>query len=108
MSWQVSKISSYLSANQGLGIVYCSMSFFISLTSMLLSLSRHLSCLRTQVMFPTLASIAFFCSFSFSTSLSPRSRFPSAVREHLHQLVHPHHGVALLVAAAVVTVHLVV
>merc|ERR1711909_49007 len=54
------------------------MSLFMACTSMLLLASRTFNSLMTQVMLPPLASIWCFCSASFSTSLSPRSRLSPA------------------------------
>merc|ERR1719361_1330895 len=51
---------------------------FMACTSMLLLASRTFNSLMTQVMLPILASMWCFCSASFSTSLSPRSRLSPA------------------------------
>merc|ERR1719285_25740 len=77
-SQQVSSRCSYLVLNHSLGMVYFCVSLFMAWISMLLLASRTFNSLMTQVMLPILASIWCFCSASFSTSLSPRSRLSPA------------------------------
>merc|ERR1712032_1792125 len=108
ISYQVSSRCSYLVLNHSLGMVYFWVSLFMAWISMLLLASRTFNSLMTQVMLPILASMWCFCSASFSTSLSPRSRLsPAALLKrmelkHVLEVRHAAHLVLVVVGAPVV------
>merc|ERR1712039_553630 len=72
VSWRMSSMGPKLDST------FFWMSLFMAWTSMLLLASNTFNSFMTQVMLPILASMWCFCSASFSTSLSPRSRLSPA------------------------------